>query len=109
MDKDTINEWLNDCTTYYRAIQDLGILKNVLIKQMNEHLSQFFDWEKIEYADDFSKITLAWAYLHDPVIRLESIGDLGFDFIISHAYEDKLGHGIRIEIYPFGLPEEGED
>ena len=103
-----IDAWRNGVGEYITQRNQI-IEDRVLLKQLfEEHIKKFFTYKHIEFSGDFDVITLHWEYNHDPVIRLDSIKGLGMDFIISHRFKGELGDGVCIELYPFGLPEEGE-
>lgn len=109
MDKESLREWQDDvmvnCHTLETIIKDRVILKDL----MEEHLKEFFEgYVLIDFDKDFNKITLKWEYQRDPIIKVDRIKDLGMDFIISHNYDSKYGEGVVLELYPFGLPPEGE-
>ena len=79
--------------------------RNTLKKSIEEHLSQFFEWEEIEYNRDFTIITLSWAYDKSPVIKADKISDLKMDWIINADYDDKANRIVVIELYPWGVEE----
>lgn len=90
-------------------IHSLDILVNdrKLLKQMfEEHLSQFFDWDDIEYDREFNKITLLYKENEGAVIKSENMKDLHMDWIVSPDIDKYANRIIRIELYPFGLPED---
>jgi len=100
-----LNEWLSkvleNCQSIRNDLEDRLALK----EEITEHLRQFFEFEEIEFTHDMDCIKLKYKYGHDPVIRDKSLSKLGMDFIITTTYSDKLGQGIVIELYPFGLGE----
>ena len=77
--------------------------RNTLKKSIEEHLSQFFEWEEIEYNRDFTVITLSWAYGVSPVIKADKISDLKMDWIINADYDDKANRIVTVEIHPWGV------
>ena len=79
--------------------------RNALKHSIEEHLSQFFEWEEIEYNRDFTVITLKWAYGDSPVIKADKISDLKMDWIINADYDDKANRIVLIEVYPWGVKE----
>ena len=88
----------------------LDLLANdrIAIKDlMRDHLKQYFKFDRIEFHDNFNRILLKFDYMNNPVIEPEDLVDLGMEFIITHDYSEELGHGVVIEVYPFGLPEVG--
>lgn len=96
--KECVMEHIESVST---VLNDKEIIRNMMI----EHLSQFFDWDEIEFEQNFSSVTMIWKYQSDPIIRIDKIRDLGMDFIISHKFTHDLGDGVNITVYPFGLPE----
>lgn len=109
MDKESLRKWQDavmlNCQALETVLNDRVTLKDL----MEEHLKEFFEgYVLIEFDKDFNKITLKWEYQHDPIIKVDRIKDLGMDFIISHSYDSKYGEGVVLELYPFGLPPEGE-
>lgn len=85
-----------------QTINDRQILKETIEK----HLSQFFDWDIIDYNRDFTMITLKWDHGVNPVIRNDKIHELGMDWIIKSDYDDKANRIVVIEIYPWGIEED---
>ena len=79
--------------------------RNALKQSIEEHLSQFFTWEEIEYNRDFTVIKLKWAYGVSPIIKADKISDLKMDWIISADYDDKANRIVLIEVYPWGVEE----
>lgn len=79
--------------------------RNVLKQSIEEHLSQFFDWDDIEYNRDFSVITLKWEKDVNPVIKSETISKIGMDWIIKTGRDDRAFSIVEIEVYPWGVEE----
>lgn len=86
------------------TINDRRELKTII----ETHLKQFFEWDRIEYNRDFSRIELFYALHHNPVFKTENMGGLGMDFIVRADYDDSANRIVVVELYPFGLPKEGE-
>lgn len=108
MNREELRAWQDGVFEHCQMVRTLMNDRNTLKKLIEEHLSQFFEWDDIEYDKDFNTITLAWKYGSDPIIRIEKLKNLGIDFIISHGFTKDLGDGARVILYPFGLPKEGE-
>lgn len=79
--------------------------RNALKQCIEEHLSQFFDWDDIEYNRDFSVITLKWEKDVNPVIKSETISKIGMDWIIKTGRDDGAFSIVEIEVYPWGVEE----
>ena len=107
MNTDEFRQWQDAVMEHSKMMETLVDDRVVIKDLMINHLKQFFDYDEIKFDDLFNKIILKWSYENDPVIRLDKLDGLGMDFIISHDYSEQLGHGVVIELYPFGLPEEG--
>lgn len=108
MNNEEFRQW-QDAVMEHSRMMDSLVDDRIAIKElMIEHLKQFFDYDEIVFDDKFNKITLKWEYKNDPVIMPEKLVELGMDFIISHDYSEALGHGVMIELYPFGLPKDGD-
>ena len=107
MNKEQIEMWkdgvMEHCQTVSTVLDDRKIIRKMIV----DHLAQFFDWDGIEFDEKFNSITMAWKYGTDPIIRIDTIKDLGMDFIISHKFHKDYGDGVTITVYPFGLPEGG--
>lgn len=99
--------WQEGVFEYSETLKNLidGRLK--LKELLTEHLSQFFSWDKIEFDREFNKITLYYKRDVGAVIKSDNMSDLGMDWIVSPDVDDKAFRIIKIEVYPFGLPEEG--
>lgn len=83
--------------------------RRTLKESIEGHLKNHFTgFEKIDYDDSFyfNKVILKWGDEVDfPV--LDKI-DIGMPFKVSKGFDDSLGFGIWIVVYPFGL-EEGDN
>lgn len=108
MNKEELRAWQDGVMEHCRMVNTVMDDRMALKKLIEEHLSQFFDWDDIEYGKDFNTITLAWKYGTDPIIKIKNLMNLEMDFIISHGFTKELGDGARVILYPFGLPKEGE-
>lgn len=86
------------------VVEDRAKLKDLL----EEHLSQFFSWDKIFFDREFNRIRLYYKKDVGAVIKSDKMSELGMDWIVQPDYDDKAFKIIRIDVYPFGLPEEGE-
>lgn len=100
--------WKEGVAEHCHHIQLLQNDRDIIIESMKTHLSQFFSWDKIKFSNDFTKIILYYAKDHGAVIDPDVHKDLGIPWIVTPYYDDKANRIIRVEIYPFGLPEEGE-
>lgn len=107
MDKERLEQWKDGVMEHCKYVQDMIKQRKLLKEHIEEHLSQFFDWESIEYSKDFDVITLTWAYGHNPIIYHDKIGELNMDWTIKAEYDDKAFRVVVIEVHPFGI-EEGE-
>ena len=108
MDKDTLEQWKDGVMEHTINVQQMIKERKLLKKHIEEHLSQFFKWNDIDYSKDFDVITLKWDRDVNPVIKKEKIHELGIDWIIRAGYDDQAFRIVVIELYPFGLPKEGE-
>ena len=107
MSPEDLEMWKESVFEYTRMVETL-VDDRVAIKDLiSNHLKQFFDYDEISFDDLFNRIILKWSYDNDPVIKVDELDGWNMDFIISHNYSEQLGHGVIIEVYPFGLPEEG--
>lgn len=84
-----------------QSLEDRQILK----QRIEEHLSQFFEWDDIEYNRDLSTIILKWAKNVNPVIKADNISDIGMDWIIRTGRDEDAFSIVEIEIYPWGVKE----
>ena len=108
MNIDVFKVWQESVVEHMDFLSKLVDDKILLKKTIEEHLSEFFEWDEIEYDNDFRKIVLKWEYRNHPVIKTEKINELLMDFIIADDFTSNGSHGIVVELYPFGLPKEGE-
>lgn len=107
MNKEEIEMWKDGVMEHCHSISVIAKDRKTIKKMMVDHLSQFFEWDVIEFDKNFNTITMAWEYSTDPIIKLDKIKELGMDFIIGHRFFKELGDGVTITVYPFGLPKEG--
>lgn len=105
---DDLESWKESVFEHSHMMETL-VNDRVAIKEwISDYLKQFFDYDIISFDDLFNKIILKWYYQNDPIIKPDVIKDLNMEFIVSHEYSEELGDGVIIEIYPFGVPKEGE-
>lgn len=107
--KKDLEKWKDDINYHRNALNDLMAERIRLKDEISIHIKEYFDFDNITFNSDFSKIILKFQYDTDPVIRDGSLDNLGLDFIISHDYSEEFGHGVVIELYPYGLSDEEED
>ena len=107
MNKEEFEIWKDSVFEHFRMLNDLVDDRLEIKELMEQHLKQFFDYDEITFADDFNKIIVKFQYGSDPVINPKKLQDLNMEMIISHEYSEKLGDGVIIELYPFGLEESG--
>ena len=100
--------WKEGVFEYSKNLQNIVEDRGKLIELLTEHLSQFFSWDSIEFDRDFNRIKLYYKKGVGAVIKSNKMSDLGMDWIVQPDYDDKAFKIIRIDVYPFGLPEEGE-
>ena len=109
MNHEELELWKESVFEHTRMMETL-VNDRVAIKVLiSNHLKQFFEYDEIKFDDLFNKIILKWDYRNNPVINPDDLIGLGMEFIISHDYSETLGHGVIIELYPFGLPKVEED
>ena len=109
MNHEELELWKESVFEHTRMMETL-VDDRVAIKELiSNHLKQFFEYDEIKFDDLFNKIILKWDYRNNPVINPDDLIGLGMEFIISHDYSETLGHGVIIELYPFGLPKVEED
>lgn len=92
---------MEHCQMMKSVMDDRRVIKNVMIN----HLKQFFEFDEIIFSNDFNKITLKWRYDNDPIINPVELSKLGMEFKVSNDYSESLGHGVILELYPFGCIE----
>lgn len=108
VNSDELKLWQEGVFEYSETLKNLVEGRRKLIELLTEHLSQFFAWDSIEFDREFNKITLYYERDVGAVIKSDKMSDLGMDWIVRPDFDDKAFRIIKIEIYPFGLPVEGE-
>ena len=105
MNKESIELWregvMENCHQLESILSDRVELKNAI----TSHLKMFFDFDKIQFSNDLNVITLSWEYGHDVIINEDNIHFLGLDWIITTEFNDELGQGVVVKVYPFGFIE----
>ena len=105
MNRDELKKWLTDVDTYNHTMEVILNDRMLLKQSITSHLSKYFDFDDIEISTDFSVITLKWDYSKGLVINPSNLEGLDMDFTVSHRYDDRLGDGVIVELYPFGIKE----
>lgn len=106
MNLDQWNQAVDEHMTMLNSLIDDRItLKNMF----SAYLRQFFDYDSIDYSRDFRVITLRWEEDRNVSIDNDTISNLGMDWLISTEFTDKLGYGVVVIVYPFGLKEESDN
>ena len=108
MNKEDLQSWREAIKYHVGTLDKLVEERQALKEVFEEHLSNFFSWDGIEYNRDFSRISLYYKKDTGAVIKSDNMSELGMDWIVSPEYDDRAFKIIRIDLYPFGLPEEGE-
>ena len=106
MDAEQLELWRNAVIEHRVRVESVADDHAELKRVFELHLKRFFDYDAIDFKLDFSEITLAWKYEHDPIIDFDSISDLGMPCIISSEYNESLGQSVIIKVYPFGIEED---
>ena len=103
-----LDQW-NQAVDEHLKMVDSLIEDRITLKNMfNEHLRKFFDYDSIEYSKDFRSISMQWDYGREVSIDNDTISNLGMDWLISTEFTDKLGYGVVVTVYPFGLKKESD-
>lgn len=105
MNKDELRQWQDAVLEHCKMKTTLVADRKTIEELMKSHLSQYFDWDKIVFDEDFNVIKLYWKYGIEPLIKIRNIGELGMDFFMNNEYDKELGQCNTIIIYPFGIEE----
>lgn len=109
MNTEQLDQW-GQAINEHMVMVDSLINDRITLKNMfSEHLRQFFDYDSIEYSKDFRSISLRWDYGRNVSIDNDTISNLGMDWLISTEFTDKLGYGVVVTVYPFGLEKESDN
>lgn len=101
-----LDDWRTDVNKHNEIMRTLVDDRLKIKEWMIDYLKQFFKFDEIQFTDCFEKIILKWSYEHNPMMNPKDLEDLGMSFVINHDYSDTLGHGVIIELYPFGYVDE---
>lgn len=108
VNSDELRLWEEGVFEYSNNLKNVVDDRAKLKELLEEHLSQFFKWDKIVFDREFNRIKLYYKRDTGAVIKSENMSNLGMDWIVQPDYDDEAFKIIRIDVYPFGLPEEGE-
>lgn len=100
-----IDDWRTAVADHISSLDNLVNDRGILKDELEKHLSQFFEWDNIEYNRDFSLITLSWEKDVNPVIKSDKISELGMDWIIKTGRDESAFSIVMVEIYPWGVEE----
>ena len=100
MNEKVLDAWIKATGEHIEMISTIVKDRRLLKDMIEDHLSQFFDWDDIEYDRDFSEITLTFK---DELVIKKDTSKLLMPFRIYGTY-DKC---IKVEVYPKGLIEGG--
>ena len=102
MNQSEFLSWV-DCVQSHMDLVDEMVEDRVSLKEkLENHLSQFFDFEEIEFNRDFSKVTL---WIDGMFVDCEELSGLLMPWRIESTYDE----GIEVIIYPLGVPNEDGD
>ena len=107
MNHEELLVWQDAVMEHSQDVRKVREDRQLLKEKLQEHLSKFFEFSEIEWDAFFDKIILRFAPDVEPVIRKETIQELGMDWIISTSYDGSANRITVIEVYPFGI-EDGE-
>ena len=102
MNKENLGKWRNAVDEHLSYVSQLSKDQEAIEDMMIEHINRFFNWDEIEFSENYRKIRLYFGRENSPVIP-EDIGSLEMDWRVTTDFTDKLGTGVVIEIYPYGL------
>ena len=100
-----IDDWRTAVADHIASLDHLINDRAILKDELEKHLSQFFEWDNIEYNRDFTVITLSWEKDVNPVIKSDKISELGMDWIIKTGRDESAFSIVMVEIYPWGVEE----
>lgn len=106
VNSDELRLWQEGVYEYSKNLQNVVDDRLKLKELLTDHLIQFFNWNKIVFDRDFNKVTLYSKRDTPMVIDFDALSDLGMGVVISPDVDDKAFRILKIEVYPFGLPEE---
>ena len=108
MNLEELEIWKEGVFEYSKSLKNIVDDRAKLKELLEKHLSQFFSWDTIEFDRDFNRIQLKYRHSTGAVIKSADMSKLGMDWIVSPSYDDRAFRTIIIDIFPFGLPEDGE-
>ena len=101
VDLEEFKTWQSAVEIHSKARKDFLEDRSMILTMITDHLKQFFDFDEIDFSENFDKITLKFR-VTGAVIRADKIKDLNMDWIISPFGMGR--YSLIIDVYPFGLP-----
>lgn len=103
MNKDQFHMWKDGVVKHNSLLKSFVSDRKELKRLIEEHLSKYFEWDEIEYDNEFKKITLTLD--PDTVLKSDKLRELDIDYSIIGGFDF-----IIVKIYPFGFfDEKGDD
>ena len=102
MDLEELKSWQDAVEIHSKTRRDYLEDRSMILTMITDHLKQFFDFDEIDFSENFDKITLKFR-VTGAIIRADKIKDLNMDWIIS-PFSSMGRYALVIDVYPFGLP-----
>ena len=99
MDLNEIGNWKNAVEIHVDQVKAIVEDRKTLKNLMEGFLKAYFNFDEIEFNNDFSKISLLWDFPNEPTFTQEQIKDFPFEWKVNSNRSDD----VQIDIYPWGL------
>ena len=100
--------WQDGVMVYSEAKRNLDKDKSMIQSIITDHLKQFFDFDEIDFSENFNRISLKYHKGCGAVIRADNIKNLNMDWTVIPSIDNCANRIIVIEVFPFGLPKDKE-
>ena len=96
-----LENWKTDVQTHTETVKVALSDRRILQEYMSNYLKKFFDYDDIEFSQNFQKIKLLFNVNQYSTVTPKNIGELNLYWRIALGFTEELGTTIVIEVYPF--------
>ena len=93
-----LENWRKDAHNLNAVVETTIKDKEILQRSMGFYLKQIFDYDEIDFSENFEKIRLYFD--KDTPVKVADT-DIDLSWEITTSFTDKFGFGVAIDVYPF--------
>lgn len=96
-----IDSWKSEAENLNQVVSTMMKDRKFLKNYLSEYLKNFFDYDSIEFSENFHRVVLLFNVNHVSLVTPKNIGKLDMLWKIGTGFTDEYGTTINIVVYPF--------